>query len=93
MKMRQVNAEPPPVAWLRQTPMANVVIKIEMLVVHPVGEIEFQGYADELAPKCGIHVKTASDVLQNVLETKRLLPAARRGLENGYRRHVCRAVG
>jgi hypothetical protein len=68
--------------------VTNVIFKIEVLVIHPIGKIEFQRYADKFPPKCGVHVKTASDVLQNILETK--LSPARRGFENSYRRHVCR---
>jgi PAS domain-containing protein len=49
MDARGLDAELPPVARCRQGDVAHVVFEVEVLVVDPVGEVQFQRHALELA--------------------------------------------
>ena len=75
---RCLDAELPPVAGLGQRDVAHVVLEVEVLVVHPVGQIHVQRHTLQLLAKRGQPIEPALDVRQDGLEAQ--LAAGRRAL-------------
>jgi len=75
---RGLDAElaPVPPAWQRD--MANVVLEVEVLVLDPVGVVEFERDAQQLAAEDRRAVQRPLDVREDGLEAQR--SARRRGL-------------
>ena len=88
VKSRQVDTELAPVTGLRQAAVLHVVFEIEILVVGPVGKVEFEGNAHEAAPKHRAHVQAALDMCQDLLETNDLLARHRGRIENRGARYL-----
>ncbi len=89
---RHVDAELAPVARLGQPPVTDVVFEVEMLVVDPVREIEFQRYVHEPALEQRAHVQAALDVRENILEAHDLAARHRRLVEDRDRSEMSQVV-
>ena len=92
VEARHVNAKLAPVARFRQPTVAHMTFQVEMLIVHPVGEIEFQRYTDKPAPEQRAHVYTPLDMRQNFLEAHGFATGNGCRIHDYDRRYMCQIV-
>ena len=85
---RHVDAELAPVRGLGQAPVANVVFEVEVFVVHPVREVEFQRHPHEAPLEQRTHVQAALDMIEDVPEAHDPVIGYRRLVEYHDRRQV-----
>jgi len=65
---RRLDAQLPPVTRLRQGDMADVIFKIEIRVIDPIGMIQIERHPHQLLPEYPGAVEASLDIAQYVLE-------------------------
>ena len=83
--------ELPPRAGFRQTAVLDVILDVEMLVVDPVGVVEFERNPHQAAPKDRADVQSASHVFDQGFQIQSC-PLGLRWAVDQDRSHVCEAV-